>query len=293
MLRVGVAHLSVSISGTLTTSQRLAATTASEGSFMTDIGDRTQFFPNDDDNVTISSGIAAPRIDQQLRKVAGSITREYELKAYEENVTALDGLNTVFLPDESLGGIHDGQVLTFFASPAFDVSTTELTRSVALQFPSATFSKSLTVPNVGAVSGGAFTETVTEAIKPNKPIDVVFDTPSDKFIYTPDDPIVLNSRDANTDQRCIRFRDGTQIIHGKTTITPVANTPTSATESFVQNFISTSSMSITVSANTSVPGSVVEEVSYSGVTTSSVDIYIYRTNATPTPIHFIAHGRWF
>lgn len=71
------------------------------------------------------------------------------------------------------------------------------------------------------------------------------------------------------------------IKNGLTTVTPVANTPTS---------VAVSGLSLTgagtivglVTATTSVPGTEVLEASVSGITASGMNVWVYRTNTTPT-----------
>jgi hypothetical protein len=73
---------------------------------------------------------------------------------------------------------------------------------------------------------------------------------------------------------------------GIVTITPVANTPTSQAVVFTQPF--TDTPVITATANTSVPGSSVTEVSISSPTSTGFNAVIYRQTAVATGIHWHA-----
>lgn len=75
--------------------------------------------------------------------------------------------------------------------------------------------------------------------------------------------------------------------HGTVTITPVANTVTSLAVTFTAGRFSTTPK-IQVTARTTVPGSQVLEVAYSGASTTGCTIYMYRTNTTDTIIDWLA-----
>jgi hypothetical protein len=77
-----------------------------------------------------------------------------------------------------------------------------------------------------------------------------------------------------------------QRAEGSVSITPVANTATSAYASFPSGRFS-STPSVVATAITTVPGTVVE-VGVSGVTTSGCYIYVNRTNTTQTGIYWHA-----
>jgi hypothetical protein len=76
------------------------------------------------------------------------------------------------------------------------------------------------------------------------------------------------------------------IAHGNVSFSPYANTPTSVNITFGHEFATTPD--IVVTANTSVPGSVVEEVSYMSPTKTGCGIVIYRTSNTSTLVSWIA-----
>jgi hypothetical protein len=79
---------------------------------------------------------------------------------------------------------------------------------------------------------------------------------------------------------------------GRVNITPVANTPTSVTVTYPQIRSRTAaSLSCQVTANTNVPGSVVQEVSYNSLTVTSVNLWIYRTTATTTELSWLVMAR--
>lgn len=79
---------------------------------------------------------------------------------------------------------------------------------------------------------------------------------------------------------------GYMIETGTVGITPVANTPTSASVVYTQPF--PTSPHVTVSAHTSVPGSTVLEVSINNPSATGFDAVIYRTTATVTSVHWHA-----
>lgn len=84
--------------------------------------------------------------------------------------------------------------------------------------------------------------------------------------------------------------DGIRILTGKVSITPVVNTPTSATVYFSPAF--SGDPTHFASAQTTVPGT----VRACGVGTnpgrSSGTVYVYRTNTTDTTVNWIAMGVW-
>lgn len=71
-------------------------------------------------------------------------------------------------------------------------------------------------------------------------------------------------------------------------ITPVANTPTSAAVTWGRAL--PGNVHVTVTAETSVPGSTVLEVSANQITPTGCTVWIYRTNTTATTVHVIAVG---
>jgi hypothetical protein len=78
--------------------------------------------------------------------------------------------------------------------------------------------------------------------------------------------------------------------HASTSIsfTPVANTPTSASVTWGRALPGT--VHVTVSAESSVPGSQVHEVSMNQITATGCTVWLYRTNTTTTRVHVIAQG---
>jgi hypothetical protein len=252
---------------------------------MADIGDRTQFFPNDDDNVTISSGIAAPRIDAQLRKLAGAITREYEFKSYKADRGDSGEIYLSYTQDQ-LTNLNDGQIIsaTRTRDASLDIFTASLEFLPSGQlYPGKTIVRRINNSN---------NQTTADDLNDNKPVEMVYRTSSGFFVRTESEPVAISGGFSGGNH--IAFVDGTLIKYGTISITPVANTPTSATVLFGSlQFASTSSMVATVSASTVFPSSSVEQVSYSGVTTSSIDINIYRKTTTATVVSFIVYGRWF
>lgn len=80
---------------------------------------------------------------------------------------------------------------------------------------------------------------------------------------------------------------GRVIDSGTVSITPsAANTPTKVTVTFAKTF---SSVPVVVATfNGTVPGTVVTGVSATNVTTTTVDIYVTRTNTTSTSVSWIA-----
>lgn len=71
-------------------------------------------------------------------------------------------------------------------------------------------------------------------------------------------------------------------------ITPVANTPTSAGVTWGRPLPGT--VHATATAETSVPGATVLEVSVNAITPTGCNAWIYRTNTTATRVHVIAMG---
>jgi hypothetical protein len=74
---------------------------------------------------------------------------------------------------------------------------------------------------------------------------------------------------------------------GQTSITPVANAITSRAVSFGKTF--QVAPIVQVSANTSVPNTVVKGVSFGSVTTTGFTVYLYRTDTTSTEVHWFAY----
>lgn len=72
---------------------------------------------------------------------------------------------------------------------------------------------------------------------------------------------------------------------GVVTITPVANTPTSLAVVFPVALVG-DNFACQVTANTTVPGSAVLEVSYTGLSAAGVTLWIYRTGTTPTQLSY-------
>ena len=86
----------------------------------------------------------------------------------------------------------------------------------------------------------------------------------------------------------IHYKNGLLIQWGTVTITPVANTPTSASITFPITF--DSSPSIHVSPLSTVAGTSVLGIGHSSDTSSGTDIYVTRTNTTATVIRWLAVG---
>lgn len=86
----------------------------------------------------------------------------------------------------------------------------------------------------------------------------------------------------------IHYESGLLMQWGTVTITPVANTPTSAKVTFPLAYDSIPN--IQVSGLTSVPGFSVTGVGHSNDSASSTDIYVTRTTTTPTVIRWYAIG---
>lgn len=100
----------------------------------------------------------------------------------------------------------------------------------------------------------------------------------------------IETKNTTQDNRLTDIENGVGKIliqYGSTTITPVANTPTSKTITFPKAFAS--SPVVFTNADTTVPGTVIQ-TSAQGATTTSFKAYIYRTNTTVTTIDWIAIG---
>lgn len=78
-------------------------------------------------------------------------------------------------------------------------------------------------------------------------------------------------------------------ITGNVNIVPVANTPTSVLVPFGKTLKGTT-FTCQVSANSSVPGSTVQGVSYTALTSTSVTLWIYRTTAVSTSLSYTVEG---
>jgi hypothetical protein len=87
----------------------------------------------------------------------------------------------------------------------------------------------------------------------------------------------------------IKFKNSLQLVWGTVSITPVANTPTKATVNFPVAF--TTIPTALVSIVTGYPGNIVLGASSNNITTSSVDIYITRTDTTSTAIRYLLIGK--
>lgn len=76
---------------------------------------------------------------------------------------------------------------------------------------------------------------------------------------------------------------------GTVQITPVANTVTSAAVTFPTPYAAPPV--VTVTAQTAVPGSQVQEVSAFNITATGCNVYVYRTNTTSVTISWTAVGQ--
>jgi len=76
------------------------------------------------------------------------------------------------------------------------------------------------------------------------------------------------------------------VAMGQVKITPVANTPTSVAVSGLRLMGSGQVVGL-CSAQTSLPGSVVHETSVSSVTSTGMNVWIYRTDTEPTEIGWL------
>jgi hypothetical protein len=80
--------------------------------------------------------------------------------------------------------------------------------------------------------------------------------------------------------------NGQPLQSGSVTIVPVANTPTKVTVTFPTPY--SSPPHVVATGESAVPGSQMQTVSVANITSTTVDIYLYRTNTTSTNIHWIA-----
>lgn len=87
-----------------------------------------------------------------------------------------------------------------------------------------------------------------------------------------------------------KWGDGTMICRHSFTVNPTANTPTDKTWTFPATFIA--APDVLVTAQTTVPGSVLIEATYSDRSTTSCKVWVYRTNGTDTVTSMLAIGRW-
>lgn len=83
---------------------------------------------------------------------------------------------------------------------------------------------------------------------------------------------------------------GAQVAQsGRTTITPVANTPTSINVTFATPFAQ--APSISTCPTTAFPGTAVKASAATDITTTGFKLWVYRTNTTATDVCWIATGR--
>lgn len=86
------------------------------------------------------------------------------------------------------------------------------------------------------------------------------------------------------------FEFGNLLIQwGQVSITPTANTPTSAAVPFSKSYAYTPSVHVT--PETTVPGSTVKGWGVANESTTGFNAYVYRSNATTTVLNWIAVGQ--
>lgn len=98
-----------------------------------------------------------------------------------------------------------------------------------------------------------------------------------------------NASNITTGDLPVARLDGS-IVTGSVSITPVANTPTTVTWTYGRTL--TGTVRAFVSANTGVIGSTVQGVSTTSPSSTSVPVYVYRTNTTSTVVYCLAMGGW-
>jgi hypothetical protein len=81
-----------------------------------------------------------------------------------------------------------------------------------------------------------------------------------------------------------------QVQSGAVTITPVANSPTSAAVTFSPAFLATPL--VLVAPMVTVPGTAVKGTAVTEASTTGFKAWVYRTSATATTLHWIALGRF-
>jgi hypothetical protein len=245
---------------------------------MPDLGDRTQFFPADASNTTISVDTMAPStIDNSIRKIAGALARDFDYRGYKVTSTGTSTAIAVSYPVNP-PALYDGQPITFVTNTNWGNSPNLVVGGLASK-------------PIRKHKGSSLVNSESGDVKSGQYVALVYRTaPNCYVLVNPSQPI---SNATSGNNYCTRLPDGTQICSGTAIITPVANTPTSLEITFAKDFSSTTGLTVVISANTMVPGLAVEEVSYSGVTSSTFLAWVYRTNTTNTSIGYQAIGRWY
>ena len=96
---------------------------------------------------------------------------------------------------------------------------------------------------------------------------------------------------SNANGEFVKYADGTMIVWGSVSITPVANTPTSATFTYPATFSATPFAQATAYAESSV---LTRPAMISATpTTTSCQVNVIRTNTTSTQNAVAVFGRWF
>jgi collagen triple helix repeat protein len=98
----------------------------------------------------------------------------------------------------------------------------------------------------------------------------------------------VNIKATNLQQNGVQVITDSLLQSGKVTITPVANTPTSANVTFSPAFAV--APIVTCAAVSAVPGTQVTGVAVSNITTTGCVIYVTRTNTNSTDVNWIALG---
>lgn len=142
-----------------------------------------------------------------------------------------------------------------------------------VQNPNSSTSRTITLPDAAGTlyATGSILGTVAQVA--GIPTSAIFETGSN----------------ANGDYT--KFANGLMICYKIITLTPVANTPTLSVWTLPQTYAS-APMAF-ASARTTVPGTTVLGVGAINETTTTVDVYVTRTNTNATSVNVFAIGKWF
>lgn len=101
----------------------------------------------------------------------------------------------------------------------------------------------------------------------------------------------LIERGSNANGEYVRLADGTQICWVQQSITPVANTWTTASGTWPAAFSAVPNA--VASAASTAWGNTLQQVNMNSYDATTYAFGVYRTNTTATSVRCIAVGRWF
>jgi hypothetical protein len=245
---------------------------------MPELGDRTQFFTVDASNTTISVDTMAPStIDNSIRTIAGALARDFDYRGYKVTST---GTSTAIVVSYTVNppALYDGQPITFVTNTTWGASPNLVVGSLTSKAIKKHKGSTLQNVEAGDVQSGQY-------------VALIYRTSPDCYVLVnPSQPISNSTTGTNYSTR---LPDGTQICSGTVSVPSVANTPSSQGVTFARSFSSTTGLAVTVSGNNVGPGTSLVEASFSSLTTTGFDAWIYKTNATATTVSYQAIGRWY